>query len=163
MLPEPPDLLRHYGSAERPAAFAAWAEALPRAKAAGIAFWQAVAQEWSGFDAIDHPRIAALFRRFRSSRPDHFTEHLPAEIRIYRGQDAGDAFGLAWTTDPVVAAGFAEGHRGIRHDDPYVYEITVTRAEVAFTCDDRGEAEIVLIRVTPEMVRQAIDGAISSG
>lgn len=154
-----PDLLRQHSSTGRPAAFAAWAETLPRTKAAGAAFWRAAASEWSGFDRIDHHRLGKLFRRFRSSRPTGFIEHLPGEIRIFRGQDAGDGLGLAWTTDRQVAEGFAAGHRGIAHDDPYVYEITVLREEVAFACDDRGEAEIVLLRVTPDMVRESIANA----
>ncbi|UFM66774.1 RRP1 family protein [Paracoccus sp. MA] len=156
-----PDLLRHYNSSTRPAAFAAWAESLPRTKAAGSAFWSAAVAEWSGFDRIDHYRMCKLFRRFRSSRPASLIERLPDKIRIYRGQDAGDAFGLAWSTDRTIAEGFAEGHRGFVHDDPYVYEITVSKEEVAFCCDNRGEAEIVLLRVTPDMVREAIDGALS--
>ncbi|MEF9602181.1 hypothetical protein O4J55_07455, partial [Paracoccus sp. PXZ] len=60
---------------------------------------------------------------------------------------------------PFARTGFAHGHRGIQHDAPYVYEITAARSEVAFTCDDRGEAEVVLLRVTPEMVGQAIENA----
>lgn len=159
MLPELPDLLRHFSSAERPAAFASWAEALPRSRAAGSTFWTAVAREWSGFDRIDHHHFARLFRRFRSSRPASLIEHLPERIRIFRGQDTSDAFGLAWTTSRAVADVFACGHRGIMHDDPFVYEITVAREEVALACDDRQEAEIVLLRVTPEMVRQAIANA----
>lgn len=159
MLPELPDLLRHYSSSTRPVAFVAWAEGLPRTKAAGAAFWRAVATEWSGFDAIDHPRFSKLFRRFRSSRPRSFIEHLPESIRIFRGEDAADGFGLAWTTDRVVAEGFARGHRGIQHDDPWVYEITVRREEVALACDDRGESEIVLLHITMDMIRHAIDGA----
>ncbi|MBO9454621.1 hypothetical protein J7376_06550 [Paracoccus sp. R12_1] len=159
MLPDLPDFLRHYSSAERPTAFAAWAESLPRTKAAGSAFWSALVKEWSGFDAIDHVRFAQFFRRFRSSRPTGFIEHLPEKIRIFRGQDACDAFGLAWTTDRRVAEGFAQGHRGVRHDDPYVYEITVRPEDVALCCDDRAEHEIVLLHVTPEMVRQAIANA----
>lgn len=158
ILPELPDLLRHYGSAERPTAFADWAEALPRTKAADAVFWRAVASEWSGFDRIDHPRFTRLFHRFRSSRPADFVEHLPGKIRIFRGQDAGDPFGLAWTSSRSIAEGFAAGHRGIVHDDPYVYEITVRREEVAFTCDDRGEHEIVLLRVTGDIVRETVDG-----
>ena len=160
MLPELPVLLRHYGSAERPVAFAAWAESLPRTKAAGAAFWSPVAHEWSGFDRIDHLRFAALFRRFRSSRPISFIEHLPDRIRIFRGQDAGDAFGLAWTTDRQVADSFAHRHRGIVHDDPFVYEITVRRKEVAFCCNDRQEAEIVMLGITMNMIRKAVDGAM---
>lgn len=161
MLADLPDLLRHHNSTTRPAAFAAWAETLPRTKAASAAFWSAVAREWSGFDAIDHHRFGKLFRRFRSSRPTAFVEHLPDQIRIFRSQDAGDAFGLAWTTDRRIAEGFAHGHRGIVHDDPFVYEITVRPEEVAFVCDDRGEHEIVLLQITPVMVREAIDGALS--
>jgi len=155
------DLLRHYNSATRPAVFTAWAESLPRTKDASGAFWAAVAREWSGFDRIDHPRFAALFRRFRSSRPATMVEHLPDQIRIFRGQDAGDAFGLAWTTDRTIAEGFAHGHRGILHDAPFVYETTVDRREVAFSCDDRGENEIVLLGITTAMVRQAIDISVS--
>jgi hypothetical protein len=159
MLPDLPDLLRLHHSSTRPAAFAAWAETLPRSRAAGAAFWEAAAAEWSGFDRIDHHRFAQLFRRFRSCRPASLVEHLPDRIRIFRGQDAGDALGLAWTTDRRIAVGFAHGHRGILHDDPFVYEITVSRQEVAFACNDRQEAEIVLLRVTPEMVREAIRNA----
>ena len=158
MLTDLPDLLRHYSSTERPSAFADWAEGLPRTRVAGTAFWSDVVAEWSGFDRIDHARFAKLFRRFRSSRRASMVKHLPGEIRIFRGQDAGDGFGLAWTTDRAVAEGFAAGHRGIAHDDPFVYEITVTRGEVAFCCDDRGEREIVLLRVTREMALEAVDG-----
>ena len=152
-----PDLRMHNNST-RPTAFAAWSEGLPAEGAAD--FWPAVVREWPGFDRIDHRRYARLFRRFRSSRPASFIEHLPDQVRIYRGQDASDPFGLAWTTDRQVAEGFADGHRGIVPDDPCVYEITVDRMDVAFSCDDRGEREIVLLRVTPEMVRQALDETV---
>lgn len=82
-------------------------------------------------------------------------ENLPDQIHAYRSQDTGNAFGLAWTTDRQVAEGFAHGHRGILHDDPYVTR-SPSIGRRSFCCDDRGEYEIVLLRVTVDMVRQAI-------
>lgn len=69
-------------------------------------------------------------------------------------------FSFRLIVDGVETVGFARGHRGIFHDDPYVYEIIVRRDEVAFTCEDRLESEVVLRRVSEEMVREAIDGAM---
>jgi hypothetical protein len=155
------DLMRRNNSVSRPDAFASWSEELPHeSDAAGIIFWHTAQALWSSFDRIDHARFARLFHRFRFSRPARLVEHLPARIQLFRGQIAGDAFGLAWTASRTVAEGFARGHRGLVHDDPYVYEIIVRREEVAFTCEDRLESEVVLRRVSEEMVREAIDGAM---
>ena len=62
----------------------------------------------------------------------------------------------------MVAKGFAHGHRGIVHDHPFIYEITVRPEEVAFTCDDRQESEVVLLQVTAEMVREVVNRAIEN-
>lgn len=148
------DELKRHSSTARPAAFAAWAESLTARQ--GEAFWTALKDAWPGFDAIDYPRYCRLFKRFKASRPALFVDHLPEQITIFRGQDASSEIGLAWTTDPAVAEGFSEGHRGIYHDDPVVYQITVGRDDVAFTFDDRDESEIVLLRMTQEMIREAL-------
>lgn len=156
MLDDLKNIMRRHNRTGRATAFATWAEALPRKKASGAIFWQAVRSEWSGFDRIDHQRFKKLFRRFRSSRPASFIDHLPDQILIFRGQDLYDEIGLAWTTNPDVAEGFAVGHRRIRHADPIVYDIIISREDVAFCCDDRYESEIVLLRMTKEMVRSAM-------
>lgn len=137
--------LRMSNSDQRAIVVAAWAETLTDDQ--GPAFWNRVTQEWSGFDAIPHDRFERLFARFREARPDALVAHLPETLGpLYRGQDIGGD-GLSWTSSKAVAEGFARGHRGIKPLLPGVDMIRASRAQVAFTCRDRGEDEVVLFEI----------------
>jgi hypothetical protein len=66
-------------------------------------------------------------------------------LTIYRGQDEDAEFGIAWTTNPKIAAKFANGaatresHRG-----GVVYYATVARNNVLGFVTGRGENEIIV-------------------
>ena len=150
------DILKFCNSTRRPFAFAEWAEALPRSKAAGIEFWNAIEREWPGFDAIPHRLFQRLFFRFEKFRPASMVPDIDGHIKIYRGQDAGAEYGLSWTTDFDVAAGFARGHRGIMNNDPNVIEIQVSAKAVAMLISDRDESEVVLFSLPVYELRNPI-------
>lgn len=137
--------LRMSNSVQRATVVATWAEALKDDQ--GSIFWELVAKEWSGFDAIPHSRFELLFARFRSDRPEDLVEHLPQELGdLYRGQGIGGD-GLSWTSSKTVADGFARGHRGIKLLLPHICVIRVQPSQVAFICGDRGEDEFVLFEI----------------
>lgn len=118
----------------------------------GQRFWRLVAAQWSGFDAIPHRAYATAFRRHRPTWSPEvmaqgdrtFYEALPANLTIYRGQDASAPLGLAWTLDREVALSFARGHRGMCNALPLLLTVTVKKEDVALAFSDRGESEIVL-------------------
>jgi hypothetical protein len=117
-------------------------------------FWSAVAEHWSGFDAIDHLEFEKEFRKRKAawspacmSANDQAAYHaLPKSFTIYRGQDKSDVVKNSWTLDSEVAEGFAKGHRGIRNACPVVLTAITTKGNVALFLNDRSEAEIVLFR-----------------
>lgn len=127
------------GSTERPHHVVDFAQSLDDDE--GDVFWKVIMDAWSGFDLIPHEEFQFFFEHFD---PDHPPRGAPRFLTVYRGQDLDEPVGLSWTTDRAVAESFARGHRGIRHENPVVIEAKVHTCMVAFTCDDRGESEVVL-------------------
>lgn len=120
----------------------AWAKGLTDDD--GALFWEVVTRAWSGFDAIPHEDFADLFKRFVDTSPSN---ELPANLTVYRGQDADAPKGLSWTLDRKVAATFARGHRNIRNPSPTIIEMEIEPEHIAFVCKDRDEAEVVLLHL----------------
>lgn len=114
-------------------------------------FWRAFAAEWCGFDRIPHRLFASVLGRRRACWRAHYMgscdaaayDNLQQEVTIFRGQSLGAA-GLSWTTDLIVADGFAQGHRGISLANPVVIAATARKDDVALVQTERGESEIVL-------------------
>ena len=126
-------------STERPHRIIEWAERLSDDD--GAMFWRVVKREWSTFDLIPHQEFERLFARFDSHLD---STDAPCNLTVYRGQSEDDGPGLSWTTSLEVAQAFARGHRGMSTPNPCVHQINVSSDEIAFTCDDRDESEVVL-------------------
>lgn len=116
-------------------------------------FWSLVVREWSGFDLIDHAGFSGLFVNLRSTWSEQYMsgpdlamwDALPDRITVYRGGDLPNVRnGLSWTSDPVVAAMFALGHRWTRHLEPAVLTGAVKKKDIAFVIDSRNEREVVV-------------------
>ena len=133
---------KHGSSARRPLLVSEWAFQLP--PECGEAFWQVVTACWDGFDRIPHVDYEKLFEMFSDRVPPC---DVPESLTVYRGQDADAEKGLSWTRDRKVAEAFAHGHRGLNNPNPVVLEMEVFRGDVAFTCEERDEAEVVLMRI----------------
>src|SRR6266446_1434849 len=71
---------------------------------------------------------------------------LPPIVPAYWGGRTSTKPRLSWTTCREVAEGFARGHRGFRAPDPEVIEVGIPKTRIAFVCNDRNEAELVLFR-----------------
>jgi hypothetical protein len=55
---------------------------------------------------------------FLSEQQRKFFVELPAQVQVFRSRSRPRVRGIAWTTDRIIAEGFARGHRGIRVPDP---------------------------------------------
>lgn len=120
---------------------------------AGEIFWRVIAKTWPDFDLIPHPSFEEQFRRFRHSAPGS-----PAQnpCLLYRGQDVSAPLGLSWTRDRTVADSFACGHRGRKNPKPIVFVHFASLDTIAFECNGRDEAEVVLLEIpSPNEVRLA--------
>lgn len=127
------------GSEQRPHHVLSWAENLEDHE--GVDFWRVMIEFWSGFDLIPHHEFSRLFLRFADTAPGY---NGGQQVVVFRGQDEFTPLGVSWTESRDVAEGFARGHRGILNRYPIICQFTATEREIAFTCDDRDEAEIVL-------------------
>lgn len=128
-----------HGSHERPGAFLKWSRELSDDQ--GEMFWEAITDCWRLFDNIPYSEFSEEFDRFRSTAPGH-----DRDITIYRGQDVSYELGLSWTTDEKVAETFARGLRGRANPTPVICRLEAFKEEIAFSCDERAEAEIVLFK-----------------
>jgi hypothetical protein len=135
------------GSVERAHNVLRWAHALPDEE--GVAFWEVVVEEWSGFDLIPHEEFSVQFLRFSRCAPRCDAQ---GSITLYRGQDRFGALGLSWTLCKETAAQFARGHRGIKNEAPVILCTTTTAERVAFTCHDREESEYVLFQPPTDVI-----------
>lgn len=133
---------KHGSSARRPLLVSEWAFQMP--SECGKVFWRVVTACWNGFDRIPHDDYEQLFEMFSDSVPSC---DVPEGLTVFRGQDADAEKGLSWTRDRKVAEAFAHGHRGLNNPNPVVLEMEVFRGDVAFTCNERDEAEVVLMRI----------------
>jgi pentatricopeptide repeat protein len=112
---------------------------------------------WSGSDPDDtDPRFLALWTlAYRANRSRTVRDRKGAAIpsvpgagdlvRIYRGQDKGAPFGIAWSLSKVTATKFAHGAATRQHArDGVVYEATVERSDILGYCVGRGESEVIV-------------------
>ena len=135
-------------STQRPVVFIEWADRLITRHGlsdASARIWIDLIDEWTSFDRIDHGAYERLFDRIKAHRPASITGNIPsAPVTVFRGQSGLARPGLSWTTDPQVARRFSQGHRGIAVRDPVVLRRIVRPDEIAFTSNDRREAEVVI-------------------
>ena len=106
---------------------------------------------WSGSDPDDtDPRFLALWKSAYAANGGFYLRDggpLPPKrtLVIFRGQDAGAPFGIAWSLDPMVAAKFASG-AATRQRDRFgvVYRAIVKRSDVLGYMTGRHEAEVIV-------------------
>ena len=112
-----------------------------------------LADTWSGSDPDDtDPRFLALWKEAFATNGgtylrDHADKTLPGTqwLTIYRGQDAGAPFGIAWSLDPMVAAKFADGAATRqRNRQGVVYRAIAPRTKVMGYMTGRGEQEVIV-------------------
>jgi len=117
------------------------------------AFWPVFLSAWSRCDDTWNMRHEILdavqecgggFLRHISAEDRMIYDHLPRWITAYRGCSRDRIFGLSWTLDRTIAAGFARGHRGIRPDDPVVAEVKIRKRDIVAMFNDREEGEILI-------------------
>jgi hypothetical protein len=112
---------------------------------------------WRGGDPDDtDPRFLALWRMaFRANRWRTVRDRKGAPIpsirgsgelvRIYRGQDEGAPFGIAWSLSKVTATKFANGAATRQHNrGGVVYAAKVERKHILGYCVERGENEVIV-------------------
>lgn len=106
---------------------------------------------WSGSDPDDtDPRFLALWKSaFKANGEKYLRDRgkaLPrgAMVRVYRGQDEGAPFGIAWSLDPLVAKKFANGAATRQHHrNGVVYTGVIPRQAVLGYMTGRNESEVV--------------------
>lgn len=106
---------------------------------------------WRGSDPDDtDPRALALWKAAHAANKGRYIRDgrpLPRgrTIRVYRGQDDGAPFGIAWTTDLAIAEKFARG-AATRQDNRggRVFEVNVPRDQVIAYITGRNESEVIL-------------------
>jgi len=121
---------------------------------------------WSGSDPDDtDPRFLALWKlaykanRYRTLRDTKGTviPSVPGSgdlVRIYRGQDEGAPFGIAWSLSKVTATKFATGAATRQTArDGVVYEASVERGDILGYCTGRGEQEVIVDPLNLHSVR----------
>ncbi len=118
----------------------------------GEEFWQIFHLGWNMCDNTWAARnlLTDMLDNYGTGIPYHddknrdFYDGLPDPFRIYRGCSRQRVLGLAWTTDPAVAAGFAGGHRGIPVGDAVVASALISKEDVFTVTTDREESEVVV-------------------
>jgi hypothetical protein len=112
-----------------------------------------LADAWSGSDPDDtDPRFLALWKTaFATNGGTYLRDHADATLpgtqwlTIYRGQDAGALFGIAWSLDFKVALKFANGAATRqRNRGGVVYRAIVDRTKVMGYMTGRGEKEVIV-------------------
>lgn len=108
-------------------------------------------ETWRGADPDDtDPRFLALWKRARKVKRRALTDgqQLPRKhdrLMVFRGQDQGVPFGIAWTLNPMVAVKFANGAATRQHArHGVVYVAFVPRSKVMGYMTGRNESEVVL-------------------
>ncbi len=108
---------------------------------------------WSGSDPDDtDPRFLALWKTAFAANGGTYLRDpedavLPgiSVLTVYRGQDYGAPFGIAWSLDPMVAAKFANGAATRqRNRGGVVYRAIVPRNKVMGYMTGRKEAEVIV-------------------
>jgi len=108
---------------------------------------------WSGADPDDtDPRFLALWKsafaanggKYLRDRGRALPNQKSPMLRVYRGQDEGADFGIAWSLDPLVAKKFASGAATRQHyRNGVVYTGLVPRTAILGYMTGRREAEVV--------------------
>jgi hypothetical protein len=112
---------------------------------------------WRGGDPDDtDPRFLGLWRMaFKANRHRTVRDRKGAPIpsirgsgelvRIYRGQDEGAPFGIAWSLSKATARKFANGAATReRNRGGVVYAAKVERKHILGYCVERGENEVIV-------------------
>jgi hypothetical protein len=73
-----------------------------------------------------------------------FFDALPESFTVYRGTQLGRVRGLSWTTDRLVAEGYAKGHRQIAVPNSAVYMAIAMKAHIFIVSTSRGESEVIV-------------------
>jgi hypothetical protein len=109
-------------------------------------FWRSFAGLWSMCDDTwEHlDQLLPLLRRHRDHAPARRLGNQATEIRVWRGCTCSRILGISWTRHLTIAAGFAEGHRGVPVPDPVVVSAFIPRSGVFLYNRSRGEGEVVL-------------------
>jgi hypothetical protein len=115
-------------------------------------FWPAFMAEWGKCDRTwdQNRRLLQALKKagnsfvFLSPAQRAFLERLPPQVEVFRGCSAPRVRGVAWTTDRMVAEGFARGHRRTRVPDQVVASGFILKEHIFFVTDKRSEKEIVL-------------------
>lgn len=69
---------------------------------------------------------------------------LPVKITVYRGCSQYGMLGESWTLDRDIALKFTRGHRGIRTEDPYLYDAEISKNAIYLYCGARNEKEVLV-------------------
>ena len=128
------------------------------------ALYRALPDLWSGSDPDDtDPRFLALWLAAREAKGNYLRDGkaLPRSkaLTLYRGQDEGAPFGIAWSLDADVAGKFARGAATRQHNrDGVVYVANVERDRVLGYMTGRNEAEVIIdpARESPFVVRPRV-------
>lgn len=118
-------------------------------------FWRVFAELWTVCDdTADHRDDLAqlladhgMAANWQEALPQDDAEwfgSLPNRIKVHRGCSLSHLRGLSWTTDKATAIGFAKGHRGIPVADPVIATATISKRDVLFATNGRGESEVLL-------------------
>lgn len=112
-----------------------------------------LASTWSGSDPDDtDPRFLALWKSAVEANGGQYLRDgedvvLPGNhvLTIFRGQDEGAPFGIAWSLNLHTAIKFANGAATRqRHRNGVVYKAKVKRSDVLGYMTERREAEVVI-------------------
>jgi hypothetical protein len=119
-------------------------------------FWRIFLAVWSNCDDTWSLRGPLLERLRSASAEVSATEYLgdadrtafdslPAEITIYRGCSKQRINGLSWSTNRVVAQGFARGHREIPVPEPVLVTALAKKEEILAVNNGRRENELICV------------------
>lgn len=73
-------------------------------------------------------------------------EALPDQITVYRGCYRNNKWGLSWSLERELAAGYPFLHRYRQDDQALLVKATVPKSDVVALKGDRGESEIICWR-----------------
>jgi hypothetical protein len=128
-------------------------------------FWRIFLEVWSVCDNTWKSRQPLLHRLQNASAElsaipyfsdacRAFFHSLPADVTVYRGCSKQRINGLSWSIDPVVAQGFARGHRGIPVPEPVLVTALAKKNQIFAVTNDRQEYEVICV---PSQILQVDD------
>jgi len=111
------------------------------------------ADAWSGSDPDDtDPRFLSMWQLAFAANGDKYLRDSEGKalprgpvLHVYRGQDEGAEFGIAWSLDPLIAKKFAKGAATRQHGrNGVVYAARVYRADILGYMTGRSEREVIV-------------------